>query len=229
MSSMLPVSPALPEPSEDEARLVRALRAGDEQAFVLLTNMYHAGLVRLAMVYVSDRGVAEEVAQETWLAVLEGIGRFEGRSSLKTWIFRILANRARTRAVRERRTVPFSELAPVDASVSGYEPAVDPERFLPADDPRWPHHWASPPVSWGESPERLLLARETRAYIDKAIATLPAAQQLVITMRDIEGLPAEGVCNDLGISETNQRVLLHRARSRVRQALEQYLTQENES
>jgi RNA polymerase sigma-70 factor, ECF subfamily len=232
MSIMPPVPPApppLPEPSEDEARLVRALRAGDESAFVLLINMYHAGLVRLAMVYVSDRVVAEEVAQETWLAVLEGIGRFEGRSSLKTWIFRILANRARTRAVRERRTIPFSELAPADASISGYEPAVDPERFLPADDARWPHHWASPPVSWGDSPERLLLARETRAYIDKAIAALPPAQQLVITMRDIDGLPSEEICNGLGISETNQRVLLHRARSKVRQALEQYMAQEHES
>jgi RNA polymerase sigma-70 factor (ECF subfamily) len=226
---MTPAIPAQPEPSEDEARLVEALRAGDEQAFVLLAGRYHAGLVRLAMVYVSDRAVAEDVAQETWLAVLEGIGRFEGRSSLKTWIFRILANRARTRAVRERRTVPFSELGYADASISGDEPAVDPERFLPADHPQWPHHWASPPASWGESPERLLLARETRAYIDKAIAALTPAQQLVITMRDIEGLPANDICNDLGISETNQRVLLHRARSKVRQALEQYMTQDPES
>jgi RNA polymerase sigma-70 factor (ECF subfamily) len=180
------------------------------------------------MVYLADRAVAEEVAQETWLAVLEGIGRFEGRSSLKTWIFRILANRARTRAVRERRTVPFSDLAPMDASISGYEPAVDPERFLPADHPQWPHHWASPPVSWGDSPERLLLARETLDYIDKAISALPPAQQLVITMRDIEGLSAGAICNNLGISETNQRVLLHRARSKVRQALEQYMTQEHD-
>lgn len=224
-----PVPPAQQEPTEEETRLVQALRGGDESAFVLLTNKYHNGLVRLAMVYVSDRAVAEEVAQETWLAVLEGIGRFEGRSSLKTWLFRILANRARTRAVRERRTIPFSELAPGESSISSYEPAVDPERFLPADDPLWPHHWATPPVSWGESPEKILLARETRAYVDRAIAALPAAQQLVITMRDIEGLSAEETCNSLGISETNQRVLLHRARSRVRQALEKYMMQERDS
>jgi len=208
---------------EDEARLLDALRAGDETAFMTLVDRYQSHLVRLALVYVSNRAVAEEVAQETWLGVLQGLKRFEGRSSLKTWIFRILMNCARTRAVRENRSIPFS--AVWDATTEPFEPAVDPERFLPADHPRWPGHWAAPsrPRDWGETPETLLLAGETRAHIDRAIASLPPGQQEVITMRDINGWSSEEVCNALGISETNQRVLLHRARSKVRKALEQYM------
>jgi RNA polymerase sigma-70 factor (ECF subfamily) len=205
--------------------MVAALRAGDEAAFVLLLGLYQTRLVRLAMVYVSNRAVAEETVQETWLAVLQGIGRFEGRSSLKTWLFHILLNRARTRAVREGRTITFSELASFD-DAGPFEPAVDPERFLPTDHPKWPHHWAAPPASWGEAPEELLLAREARARIDQAIALLPPVQQEVITLRDIDGLTSTEVCNVLGITETNQRVLLHRARSKVRQALEQYMNNE---
>ena len=177
-----PVPPLTPrpqtllKPSDNETHLIEALRSGDEAAFVLLIDLYHAGLVRLAIVYVSDRNVAEEVAQETWLALLEGIGRFEGRSSLKTWIFRILANRARTRAVRERRTVAFSELLLPDVSPLDDEPPIDPERFLPADDPRWPHHWASPPAGWGDTPERLLLLAKPAPYRpgDCGIARSPA-------------------------------------------------------
>ena len=147
--------------------------------------------------------------QEAWVAVLNGIGRFEGRSSLKTWIFRILTNIAKTRGQREGRSVPFSSLAADD------EPAVDPDRF------RADGHWASPPPSWG--PEERLLGAETRAVVDGAIAALPPSQALVISMRDVEGFSAEEACNALDISETNQRVLLHRARSKVRQALEDYL------
>ena len=210
-----------PAGAEDESRLVDALCARDEAAFALLLDTYHNALVRLAMVYVTDRSVAEEVAQETWLAVLEGITRFEGRSSLKTWLFRILVNRARTRAVREGRSIAFSALtSPTDAA---YEPSVDPDRFNSADHPRWPGHWCAPPADWDDTPERQLLARETLACIDNCISGLPPVQQEVITLRDIEGLSSGEVCNVLGITETNQRVLLHRARSKVRLALERYL------
>jgi len=212
---------------QDELQLVDALRAGDEAAFVLLLDRYHASLVRLAMVYVSDRAVAEEVAQETWLGVLEGIRRFQGRSSLKTWLFRILVNRARTRAVREGRTVAFSELSSPDTDA--FQPSVDPDRFNPADHARWPGHWSSPPTDWGETPELHLLAQETREYIGRSIATLPSSQQEVITLRDIDGLSSGEVCNVLGITETNQRVLLHRARSKVRHALERYMSHDQES
>jgi RNA polymerase sigma-70 factor, ECF subfamily len=208
----------------DETRLIEALRAGDEGVFTELMRMYHATLLRVALIYVSSRAVAEEVVQETWLGVLKGIGRFEGRSSLKTWIFRILTNTAKTRAIREGRTIPFSALQ--DPSRVP-EPAVDPDRFLDAEHPRWPGHWASPPASWRGAPEERLLAGETRAAIAAAIENLPANQRAVISMRDVEGWSSEEVCNALGISESNQRVLLHRARSKVRRALEEYLGDES--
>lgn len=204
----------------DDLHLVEALRRGDEMAFVSLLEQYHISLVRLAMIYVSNRAVAEEVVQETWLGVLQGIQGFEGRSSLKTWLFRILTNRAKTRGQREARTLPFSALG--DLNAEPFEPAVDPDRFLPADDPEWPHHWASDPHSWDNIPEHHFLSQETRAYIEQAIAGLPLNQREVITLRDIEGWSGAEVCNVLGISEANQRVLLHRARSKVRRALEQY-------
>jgi RNA polymerase sigma-70 factor (ECF subfamily) len=210
-----------PTTQEDDAQLLKALRAGDEAAFGLLIDRHHLSLVRLATAYVSGRAVAEEVAQETWVAVLEGLDRFEGRSSLKTWIFRILVNRARTRGVREARSIPFSALG--DTASDPDEPAVDPGRFLPIDHPRWPHHWASPPKRWDRSPEEMLLAGETRAQIESAIAALPPAQRAVIALRDVDGWTSDEVCNVLAISETNQRVLLHRARSKVRHALEKYM------
>jgi RNA polymerase sigma-70 factor, ECF subfamily len=200
----------------NEAELVAALRAGDEAAFAELARSYNASLLRVAQIYVSSRAVAEEVVQETWLAVLQGLDRFEGRSSLKTWIFRILANRAKTRAIREGRTIPFSSLQPDRVP----EPAVDPDRFRDPEDGRWPGHWASPPQAW---PEERLLAGETRDKLAAAIESLPASQRAVISLRDIEGWSAEEVCNALEISETNQRVLLHRARAKVRTALEGYL------
>ncbi len=199
-----------------ESQLIEALRAGDEDAFVELTRALHASLVRVAQIYVSSRSVAEEVVQETWLAVLEGLDRFEGRSSLKTWIFRILANRAKTRAQRERRTIPFSALEPTRIQ----EPALEPERFRGADDPRWPGHWAIPPQPW---PDEKLLSAEMRERLAGAIDALPGSQRAVISLRDLEGWSPEEVCNALEISETNQRVLLHRARSKVRKALEEYL------
>jgi RNA polymerase sigma-70 factor (ECF subfamily) len=205
-----------------ETQLLDALRAGDEGAFAALVQEYHASLVRVARTYVSTLAAAEEVAQETWVGVLNGLDRFEGRSSLRTWIFRILTNIAKTRAQRDRRTVPFASLE--DESGAG-EPSVDPERFRPASD-RWAGHWKSYPDRWDELPEERLVADETLARVQEAIDGLPPVQRQVITMRDVEGCSSEEVCSALELSETNQRVLLHRARSKVRQALEAYLAQD---
>lgn len=204
--------------------MVKALRAGDEDAFVALVERLHGTLLRLALVFVPNRAVAEEVVQETWLRVLQGIGRFEERSSLKTWISRILVNTAKTRARREGRSVPFSALGEADDGTG--EPFPDEDRFLPADDPNYPGHWTSIPKSWDDVPERRLLSGETRARIEAALEGLPARQREVLTLRDIEGWHAEEVCNFLELSESNQRVLLHRARARVRRALEQYFEEE---
>ena len=206
--------------ADDEAQLIDALRRHDEAAFVQLVERYQGPLLRLALVYAGSRAVAEDVVQDTWLGVLQGIHKFEGRSSFKTWLFRILVNRARTRAEREGRTLPFSALG--DATIESGESAVPAHRFLGASDPQWPHHWVSPPKAWGGSPEDQLLARETLDLIALEIARLPPAQREVITLRDVEGWSAEEACNVLGITETNQRVLLHRARSRVRGALESH-------
>jgi RNA polymerase sigma-70 factor (ECF subfamily) len=203
--------------SLDDARLVKALRARDERAFEELMRMYNPSLLRVAQIYVASRAVAEEVVQETWIGVFNGIDRFETRSSLKTWIFRILTNIAKTRGQREGRTVPFSALERPDAVP---EAAVDSDRFLPPDHERWPGHWSSKPEPW---PEERLLAAETRELVDRAIVQLPPAQRAVISLRDVEGWSSEETRNALGVSETNQRVLLHRARSKVRQALEDYL------
>ena len=204
----------------EDARIVDALRAGDEAAFTMLVQDWSPAMLRVARIYVPTRAIAEEVVQDTWIAVLRGIDRFEGRSSLRTWVFRILTNTAKTRGERERRTVPLSAL---DDPVRVPEPAVSPDRFLDADHPNFPGHWASPPASWSEQPEEKLLGAETRAVIDAAIARLPPAQRAVISLRDVQGWDSEDVCNVLGVSETNQRVLLHRARAKVRQALEEYL------
>ncbi len=200
-----------------ETDLVAALRAGDETAFAELVRDYHASLLRVAQIYVSSRAVAEEVVQETWLGVLNGLDRFEERSSLKTWIFRILTNIAKTRAQREGRTLPLSALQD-PARVP--EPAVDPDRFLDSEHARWPGHWALKPQAW---PEERLLAAETRERIGAAIEALPATQRAVIMLRDVQGWDTDEVCNALGLTETNQRVLLHRARSKVRAALDEYL------
>jgi RNA polymerase sigma-70 factor, ECF subfamily len=206
-----------------EAELVEALRTGDERAFMSLVAEYRASMLRVAQIYVPSRAVAEEVVQEAWVGVLTGLERFEGRSSLKTWIFRILTNIAKTRGERERRTLPLSALA--DPSRVP-EPAVEPRRFLAPDDASWPGHWASPPGSWSAIPDERLLADETRAVISDAIEQLPPSQRAVITLRDVQGWSADEVCNALAVSETNQRVLLHRARSKVRRALEAYLGDE---
>jgi RNA polymerase sigma-70 factor, ECF subfamily len=180
-------------------------------------------MLSLALLYVSSHAVAEEVVQETWLAVLQGITPFEGRSSLKTWMFHIFVNIAKTRGQREKHSVPLSSLAEVDLNRD--EPAVEPERFLPPDHELWPHHWLHAPQSWAALPEEQLLSRQTGVRIQQAIATLPPMQREVIRLRDVEGWSAEEVCNTLELSETNQRVLLHRARSKVRASLEQYLAE----
>lgn len=207
---------------EDESQLVAALRAGDEQAFMDLVERYHRPLLRLARAFVPSQAIAEEVVQETWLAVLQGIGAFEGRSSLKTWIFRILTNRARRRGEREARVIPFADLA--RQAMETDEPAVDPTEFLPQGDAEagW---WATHQQRWEGAPEQRLLAAETRALIDMAIAGLNEAQRRVIVLRDVEGWSSEEVCNLLMISEVNQRVLLHRARAKVRNALAQYVAE----
>ncbi len=212
-------------PIATEHDLITALRAGDEAAFVALVKRLHPALVRLALTYVHDHAVAEEVAQDTWIGVLKGLARFEGRATLKTWIFQILINRARTRAGREGRTIPFS--AAFDSASEPDEPAVPADRFMAYDTPEaragW---WASPPASWGASPEQRVLAQETRTYVAEAIATLLPSQREVITLRDVTGCTSEEVSDLLRISAVNQRVLLHRARSKVRLALERYFTQE---
>ncbi|HEY6911973.1 MAG TPA: RNA polymerase sigma factor [Myxococcales bacterium] len=199
----------------EELSLVSALREGDESAFLEIVGRYHASMLRVAQVFVQTPALAEEVVQETWLAVLEGISRFEGRSALRSWIFRILANRARTRAQREARTQPFSSLEEEDDG-----PTVDPARFLPDDHPRWPGHWSAPPSPWADA---RLMATETLALAQRAIDALPAKQKQVILLRDVEGCSPEEVCEALGLSDGNQRVLLHRARAAVRAALESHL------
>jgi RNA polymerase sigma-70 factor (ECF subfamily) len=195
--------------SREDARLVEGLRAGDEAAFKALMREYGGAMLRVAQMYVSSRAVAEEVVQDAWIGVLRGIGRFEGRSSLKTWLFRIVANTAKTRGVREARSIPFASLG--DDS----EGSIDPDRVLGSGE-RFPGHWAVPP-------EGRVLATEAMGVIERAVEALPPAQRAVITLRDIQGLSSEEVRNALDLTETNQRVLLHRARSKVRNALEEYM------
>ena len=204
----------------EDKRVVKALQAGDEKVFMELVESLGPSMLRVALLFVRTRAVAEEVVQEAWLGVLSGIGRFEGRSSLKTWVFRILTNIAKTRGEREGRSVPFSSLASDDLE-SG-ESSVEPDRFLPDGD-RWAGHWASSPRRFDAQPESRLLASETLSIVQRVVEALPEAQRVVLTMRDIAGFPAEEVCEALGISEVNQRVLLHRGRSKVRSALESYL------
>jgi RNA polymerase sigma-70 factor (ECF subfamily) len=194
--------------SREDARLVEGLRTGDETAFKEVMRLYGAAMLRVAQMYVSSRAVAEDVVGDAWVGVLRGIDRFEGRSSLKTWLFRIVANTAKTRGMREARSIPFSALG-------DDEGAVDPDRFF-GPDARFPGHWAVPP-------EGRVLVDEALDVIERAIERLPPSQRTVITLRDIQGLSAEEVRNALDLTETNQRVLLHRARSKVRSALEEYM------
>ncbi len=209
-------------PLDDDAALVAALRAGDEAEFARLVGQLHRSLVRIAGLYVRDPDVAEEVVQEAWVAVIKGLDRFEGRSSLRTWISRIVTYQARTRAERERRTMPLSAFVDTDSEPG--EPAVDGLRFRQS--PPWQGHWADPPAPWDTDAERRLLSRETQSVIAAAIKALPPAQRTVITLRDVEGWTSDEVCEALEVSPGNQRVLLHRARSKVRGALERYLAED---
>ena len=194
---------------------VEALLRGDEQHFRDLVNRHHRAMVHVAQRYVPSMAVAEEVAQDAWVAVVKSLPRFEGRSSLKTWIFTILVNQARSRGAREHRTVPFSSLA--DVRPDG--PAVSPDRFNPPGH-QWAEHWARPPRRVDDLPEERLDNAELRHAVEDAIAALPVNQQRVVWLRDVEGWTAEEVCAALELTEANQRVLLHRARSKVRAALE---------
>ncbi len=208
-------------PPTDELELVLALRAGDEDTFTMLVSRYQAAMLQVALTYVPSRAIAEEVVQEAWLGVLHGIGRFERRSQLKTWIMRIVINRAKRRGSEEARTVPFSAMHP---ALDDFSASVDPDRFRSRSDP-WPGHWWSPPASWSEIPEDRLVSREMFEHMRRALDDLPERQREVIALRDVLGYSGAEVCNVLAISETNQRVLLHRARSRVRAAVERYLQQ----
>jgi RNA polymerase sigma-70 factor (ECF subfamily) len=193
--------------------LLTALLERDERVFSELIERWSGMMLRIALSQVESRAIAEDVVQDAWLTVMRSLDRFERRSSLRTWVLGIVVNLARSRARAERRLIPISPEC--DASV------LSPTRFLPADHPRWPHHWALEPVSW-RTPEKDMLAGETLKVIRDAIDTLPAAQREVLVLRDLEGLPAADVCNILELTDTHQRVLLHRARSRVRNALERY-------
>jgi RNA polymerase sigma-70 factor (ECF subfamily) len=203
------------EATAQDAELLARLRAGDEEAFERLVTRHYATMLAVALTYVKGRSVAEEVVQETWLAVIQGLDRFEGRSSLKTWIVSILVNKAKTRGVREARSVPFAALAGADD-----EPAVPADRFRGPGD-AFPGHWRAYPGNWDAA--AAAQDRETLRVVMGAIAELPLAQRTVIRMRDVEGYTPEEVCAALDLSEGNQRVLLHRARSRVRAALEEHL------
>ena len=207
------------DPSTSDDNLVARLRAGDEAAFRELIDEFDAPLRRVARTYVSTDAAADEVVQDVWVGVLRGIDRFEQRSSLKTWIYRILLNIARTRGVRDRRSIPFSSLG--DTEGEGEGPTFDPDRFQTAAG-RHPGHWSEFPMRWHDHPEVRAVGHETIAVVRDALSTLPPAQQEVVRLRDIEGWTSVEVCNALEITETNQRVLLHRGRAKVRAALESY-------
>jgi RNA polymerase sigma-70 factor (ECF subfamily) len=204
----------------EEGVLLAGLREGDEAAFAWMVDCYSPPLMRLAAIYVSSRASAEEVVQETWVAVIRGIDGFEGRSSVKTWVYRILMNIARTRGARESRSIPFSSTP--TALHEGSGPAFDPGRFLPESHEHWPGHWASFPQAWETEPEDRLLAEETMRLVKACIADLPPAQREVTVLRDVQGLSAAEACALLGITDASQRVLLHRGRSKIRAALESY-------
>ncbi len=196
--------------SGTDSELLAALRAGDERAFVTLVRRHHAAMLRLACSFVPNVAVAEEVVQDTWIGVLRGIGGFQGRSSFRTWLFRILVNRARTAGVREGRTIAVADTAALGES----EAAVAASRFDGGGG------WLSPPERWIEEADDRLEAGKLADFIRAAVEGLPDRQRQVVTLRDIDGLTSEEVCGVLEISEGNQRVLLHRGRSRLRQAVE---------
>ncbi|HWM73977.1 MAG TPA: sigma-70 family RNA polymerase sigma factor [Nocardioides sp.] len=196
-----------------DAELVILLRSGDDTAFASVLDAWSGGMQRLARSIVTTEASAAEVVQETWLAVIRSIDRFEGRSSLRTWVYRILINAAKRRAVQEQRAVPWSSLE------LGEEATVDPEAFRPAGEP-WAGHWWAFPDEW---PEEALLAAEVRTLVAEAVQRLPEQQRAVLTLRDIEGFTGPETASMLELSEVNQRVLLHRARARLRDELDHYV------
>ena len=214
-----------PEPSTSQTALLAALRCGDEDAFCTLVDAHGAAMRRVALTFVRSSAVADEVVQEAWLGALRGLDRFEGRSAIRTWLLAIVANIARRHAVREARAVPFSSLEVAPEAGSEHEPALSADRFQGLDG-RHPGRWVSFPKPWSTDPDGALLSSETRKLIADTIAGLADGQRIVITLRDVEGWDSAEVCRVLELSETNQRVLLHRARSKVRAALERYLTSE---
>jgi len=216
-----PRAAPVPAAGAADGELVQSLQAGDEAAFTELVSRYQALMLSIASAYVPSQAVAEEVVQEAWLGVLNGIERFEGRSSLKTWLLRIVINRARHRRDQERRTIPFSDLRTANGEAG---PAVDPARFRTRTDP-WPGHWLVAPESWSGMPEAQLLSRELLQHVRTAMESLPRLQREVITLRDVAGWSAAEVCDALAITDVNQRVVLHRARSRLRVTIEAYLRQ----
>src|SRR5437763_17036327 len=210
---------ALPRPEQvsNDKQVVVLLRAGDDHAFRELYRRHYPAMKRIARGYVESDAVAEEIVQETWLGILTGIDRFEGRCALGTWMFSILINQAKTHNTRERRSLSFSSISPSDTD----EPAVDADRFQ-TDDDAWPGHWATPPRPW-QKPDRRALSLEARARVKDALAQLPDRQRLVVALRDVDGLSSAEVCGLLELSRENERVLLHRGRSRLRAALEDYV------
>jgi RNA polymerase sigma-70 factor (ECF subfamily) len=213
-----PTAPSTPGAADTD--LVQALRAGNETVFADLVDRLTPAMLAVARHHVPSQQVAEDVVQETWLGVLTGLDRFEGRSSLRGWVFAILLNIAKRRGARERRSIPFSSAFPADRG----GPTVDPGRFRPPGD-EWPGHWAAPPRPW-ELPESAMLSREVRLQLARALETLPDRQRTVVRLRDVHGLDAEEVCALLDIEPGTQRGLLHRGRARLRQALEDYIDEE---
>ena len=211
------LQPARPSgPAKSEDTLLARLRRGDEGAFDELVNQHHSALIRMAMGYVADREVAEEVVQDTWMAVIKSLDRFEGRSSLRTWVCGILIHKAKDRGVREKRHTTFSAFESYD---DDNEEAVDPSRFQQTGE--WAGHWAFPPQPWDDqTPEKLLASQQTGNAMQRAIEALPATLKDVFILRDVEGVDAKEVCELLKITETNLYVRLHRARERVRVAVE---------
>jgi RNA polymerase sigma-70 factor, ECF subfamily len=211
-------SPPQIDQSEDTV-LVASLRSGDESAFARVVDAWSPMMLRVARTFVSTDASAQEIVQEAWLAVVRGLDRFEGRSTLRTWVFRILTNLGKTRGVREARTVPLSSLSPTGAA----GPTVDPSRFRGADD-EWANHWTpvGSPRAWSPSPEDAALSGEIRSKVLSALQELPERQRTVVSLRDVDGMSADEVCVALDISSANQRVLLHRGRAQLRQKLEDY-------
>ena len=221
-SAPMTVHPEMPgprAPQVDDSELVDRLRLGDERAFAEVVRSWSPMMLRVARGHVSTDASCEEIVQETWMAVVRGLGAFEGRSSLRTWVFRILTNLAKTRGVREARSVPMSSWGPADES----GPTVDPDRFRSADD-QHPHNWTpvGAPAAWQPGPEQSAVAGETRQRLSDALRELPDRQRTVVTLRDVHGLTSDEVCILLDVSAANQRVLLHRGRAKLRTVLEDY-------